>query len=178
MQKGGSVTVPMDDPRDNVLQFKREKREGTLIPVRKGFDGCKHAQAIVDQGTRSVSCATCKAPLDAFTVLYELATKQRRWLGELDAWDAYRDSKLSERYGAVWEERSGDVKAPPEDPEMKRVWDTFREYLGESFCAMYRLKQRKRSGTFWYGRTTNGGAVSYNYAREQLLTKVGKGGSA
>jgi hypothetical protein len=168
------MNIPMDapDPRSNLIEFKREKRTGTLEPVRRRYNDCQHERAQINEGSRSVTCAKCKAALDAFDVLYELATKQRRWLEELDAWDAYRDSKLSERYDTQWERDHEEVTEPPEEPALRRIWDTFAAYLKGNFCAMYKRKQRKRKGPEWYGRSTTGGIVSYEYARSRMVPQL------
>lgn len=165
------MTISEPDPKSNLIQFKRAKHQGTLEPIRSS-GGCRHERCTVDEEKRIVACCACQTILDPFTVLYELAWKQRRWLEELDAWDAYRDSKLSERYDQVWQERKGDIIEPPQDPETRRVWNVFDKYFGERFCGMYRLKARKREGPLWYGRSVTGGCVSFDYAQRELMTKA------
>jgi hypothetical protein len=160
------------DPKSNLIEFTRQKRDGTIQAVRAPYGACEHLRVTVDQATKSVACRECKTPLDAFTVLWELAIKQRRWLDQLDEWDAYRDSLLSQRYDLEWQRRQDDVTAPPDDPAIRKVWDTFHAYIGDSFCAMYRRNAKKRTGVLWYGRTSNGGCVSYDYARSQLVPKI------
>lgn len=170
------MNIPMDnpDPKSNLIEFKRGKREGTIEPVRAAYDSCKHERVMVDEATRTVSCRTCKTPLDAFAVLYELAHKQRRWLDELDHWDAYRESKLADRYDLQWEKDQGEVKHPPTDPASLAIWQSFHRYLGDTFCGMYRRKRGKRNGPEWYGRTTTGGVFSHEWVRQRLLPKTEK----
>ena len=98
-----TIKMPEDDPKSNLIGFPIGKRKGTLEPVRKKYDACKHEAVFVEDGIREVTCQKCGVVLDAFTVLFELAWKQRRWLEELDAWDALRESRLSDRYDAQWE---------------------------------------------------------------------------
>lgn len=160
------------DPQAKLIEFKRPQREGTLRPVRKTYDSCKHASCFVDEGKREVTCQSCKVLLDPFTVLYEMAMKQRQWLEELDQWDARRDSILSERYDAQWEKDKAEVRSPPSDPETLRIWRTFEGYLKGKFVSMYRRKARLRSGPEWYGRSSDGGMVSFEYARSQMVPKM------
>jgi len=159
------------DPKSNIVAFKA-KRQGNLEPVRKGYNACKHERVTVDEATRSVACRDCKVKLDAFTVLYEMAWKQRHWLEELDQWDAYRQSQLSERYDLEWEQTHEGVTSPPTDPEILKVWNIFQKYFKKGeFCGMHHRKTRKRNGPEWYGRSTYGACVSYEYARSQLIPK-------
>ena len=160
------------DPKSNLVTFKSQKREGSLKPIRKSYDSCRHKNCYVDEGKRQVTCRKCGIILDAFQVLYEMALKQRMWLEELDEWDALRDSRLSDRYDMEWERESGEVKSPPSDPEAVKAWNVFKSYFGEKFVSMYRRKHRLRSGPDWYGRSTYGACVSFEYARQQLIPKV------
>lgn len=166
------IKMEYPDPKSKVVEFKREKRVGSLVPLQARYGSCRHERATIIESSRSVECSACKCPLDAFTVLYELAHKQRRWLEDLDAWDAHRDSMLSERYDQEWQQRVGDVIDPPTNPADRRIWDVFHEYMGAKFCGMYKRKQRKRNGPGWYGRSVDGACVSYEYARSRLVEKV------
>ena len=163
---------PDTDPQSNLIEFKRQPREGTLKPVRAPYGACKHERVTVSEATRTVTCSACDTELDAFAVLLEMAHKQRRWLNELDEWDARRDSLLSERYDREWERKAGDIVSPPTDLTTLRIWETFHAYLKDKFCGMYRRKARKRYGAMWYGRTSNGGCVSYEYARSRLIPEI------
>lgn len=167
------LPFPSSDPKSNLVEFKREKRVGSITPVPRSYGSCRHDQTIVDEANRAVTCSKCGALLDAFTVLYEMAKKQRRWLDELDQWDAYRESKLSDRYDEKWARNSQDITSPPIDPETRKVWDVFDKYWGEKFCGMYKLKARKQNGPQWYGKSIHGGCASFEYVRNQLITKVG-----
>jgi len=162
------------DPQNNVIAFKRPKREesGTIKPVSKTYESCKHESVYVDEGKREVTCQACKAILDAFQVLYEMALKQRRWLRELDEWEARRDSMLSHRYDEQWAKEKAEISSPPTDPETLLVWETFRDYFKGKFVAMYSRKMRLRNGPQWYGRSNYGGTVSFEYARQQLVQKL------
>lgn len=161
------------DPQSNLVEFKHpKKREGTMIPVRRNYDDCKHPKFTVNESTRTVECQTCKTQMDAFNVLYEMAIKQRRWLEEMDEWDARRQSLLSERYDEEWGKCKDDIIEPPSDPTLRRIWDVFQAYYGSKFTAMYRRKQRLRTGPEWYGKSTYGACVSYEYARHQLIPKA------
>ncbi len=162
----------MNDPDSNLIQFKRPKREGTLVPVRKTYDSCKHDKCFVDEGTRLVTCQNCSAKMDPFDVLLQLAHKQRRWLEDIDSWEAMRDSRLSDRYDKEWEDHKDDVCSPPSDQRTFTIWETFRIYFKGSFVSMYRRKTRLRSGPEWYGRSNHGSTVSFEYARNQLLPKT------
>jgi hypothetical protein len=173
------MNIPFNapDPKSNLIEFKREKRTGTLEAVRAGYDACKHERLIISEEKRIVTCRACKTPLDPFTILFEFANKQRRWLDELDSWDAYRESKLAERYDLEWAEGLADIKGPPTDPEIRMIWDTFHAVLKDKFCGMYQRKKRKHAGPQWYGRSTSGGIYSYEFARQGLTPKVVPGGS-
>jgi len=159
-------------PLSNIVEFTRKKREPGLQVARVGPDACRHHYLVVDEEKRAVRCRDCGVSLDPFQVLWEMANKERRWLDDLEAWEAMRDSRLADRYDAEWERRAGDVIEPPAAPELRKVWDVFAAALGEKFCAMYRRKARKRSGTEWYGRDTRGGTVSLEYARALLVPKI------
>jgi hypothetical protein len=167
-----TIKMPEDDPKSNLIGFPIGKRKGTLEPVRKKYDACKHEAVFVEDGIREVTCQKCGVVLDAFTVLFELAWKQRRWLEELDAWDALRESRLSDRYDAQWERDHEAVVAPPADPSLREVWDVFHSYFGDKFCGMYNRKKRKRMGPGWYGKSTYGATVSLEYARSSMIAKA------
>jgi hypothetical protein len=156
---------------ENLIEFKRGPREGTLNPVRAKWDSCRHKYTVIDEETRTVECRDCKTHLDAFTVLWEIAIQERRCLEELDAWEARQTSLLSDRYDEIWLSHSCDVTVPPEDPEIRQVWDIFAEYFGPKFTSMYRRKKGKRAGMEWYGRSNHGMTVSFMYARSQLATR-------
>ena len=164
--------LDVDSPQSNIIEFKKGKREGTLKPVRASYDACKHVNMFVDEATREVSCQKCGTKLDAFSVLFELAHKQRRWLEELDEWDARRESILSERYDQQWERDHEGIAEPPSDPSLRRVWDTFHSVMGDKFCRMYRRNHRKRNGPEWYGVSTEGMRLSYEYARSKMIPKA------
>jgi hypothetical protein len=138
-----TIKMPDDDPKSNLIGFPIGKRKGTLEPVRKKYDACKHEAVFVEDGIREVTCQKCGVVLDAFTVLFELAWKQRRWLEELDAWDALRESRLSDRYDAQWERDHEAVVAPPADPSLREVWDVFHSYFGDKFCGMSGIRRRR-----------------------------------
>lgn len=145
-----TIEIPQNDPVSNLIAFEKGKRKGTLEPVRAKYDGCRHVSVFVEDGIRQVTCQTCSVVLDAFTVLLEMAYKQRQWLEELDAWDALRESRLSDRYDEQWARDHEGVTSPPTDPELRKIWDVFHSYFGSKFCGMYRLKSRKRNGPMWY----------------------------
>lgn len=168
------VKIEESDPLSNLIQFTREKREPQLKITKKRFDACPHLSLYVDEEKRRVTCQKCAVELDAFAVLLEMAHKERRGLWDLEAWEAMRDSRLSDRYDAEWQKHREDITAPPSDPELREIWETFRAYLGEKFCAMYRLKQRKKTGPWWYGRDTRGCCVSLEYVRSSLIPKAVK----
>ena len=170
----GRVGKPMTeaDPKGNLIEFKKAPRTPNLLPVRPAYDSCKHQRVYVKEGCREVTCRDCKAKLDAFTVLLEMAHKERRWLEDLDAWDARRESMLGERYDEQWERDHDGVLTPPEDPQLRRIWDTFHQAIGEKFCRMYSRKRRKRNGPEWYGVSTDGMGLSYEYARSCLVRKA------
>lgn len=162
------------DPKSNLVEFKKGKREPTMQVARHNYDACRHIHTIIDNDTRSVTCRDCKILLDAFTVLLELAHKERRWLSDLDEWDARRESLLAERYDEQWAKQQATTTEPPADRELRKIWDDFGAYLGPKFCGMYRRKQRKINGPDWYGKTTDGGMYSYEYVRSQLVPKAVK----
>lgn len=160
------------DPQSNLIQFKRPKREGNLKAVHKTYDSCRHNKCFVDEGKRLVTCQACGVFLDPFQVLYEMALKERKWLNELDEWDARRESVLSQRYDEQWEEERGWIKSPPEDAATLRIWETFRAYFNGTFVAMFKRKQRLRSGPEWFGKSTYGACVSLEFANSQLIPKA------
>jgi hypothetical protein len=164
--------MPEEDPKSNLISFQKGKRKGTLEPVRAKYDACKHESVFVEDGTREVTCQKCHVVLDAFTVLLEMSYKQRRWLEELDSWDALRESRLSDRYDEQWARDHEGVIAPPENPELRKIWDIFHAYFGARFCGMYSRKRRKRQGPEWYGKGAYGGTVSLEYARHCLTSKA------
>lgn len=165
--------MPEDtDPKSNIIDFQKAKRKGTLEPVRKKYDACKHAAVFVEDGIRQVSCQKCGVVLDAFTVLLDMAYQQRRWLEELDAWDAYRESKLSERYDERWARDHEGIIETPTDPDLRKIWEVFHAYFGDKFCGMYSRRRRKRTGPDWYGKSISGGMVSLEYARSTLVAKA------
>ena len=126
----------------------------------------------MEDGIREVTCQKCGVVLDAFTVLFELAWKQRRWLEELDEWDALRESRLSDRYDEKWAEDHENISAPPTDPALLKIWDVFHSYFGDKFCGMYKRKRRLRNGPDWYGKSNYGATVSLEYAQSVLIAKV------
>lgn len=164
------------DPQSNLIAFEKGKRKGTLDPVRAKYDACKHESVFVEDGTREVTCQKCGVVLDAFAVLLEMAWKQRRWLEQLDEWDALRESRLSDRYDEQWARDHEGVTAPPSDPELRKIWDVFHSYFGGKFCGMYSRKRRKLKGPYWYGKSTYGATVSLDYARSVLISKTRKCG--
>ena len=166
------IPISQDDPKGKLIQFKARKRTGTLERVRAPYGACKHERIYVVESRREIECQSCKTKLDPFAVLLELATKQRRWLEELDAWDAYRESKLSERYDEQWERDHEGVLEPPADTSLRNIWDTFNSAIGEGFCGMYRRRSRMRNGPEWYGRGAHGLVISYEYARSKLVPKA------
>ena len=162
----------VNDPKSNIIDFVKGKRKGTLEPKRAKYDSCKHEAVFVEDGIRQVTCQKCGVVLDAFTVLLDMAYKQRSWLEELDAWDALRESRLSDRYDEQWARDHEGVIAPPFDPLLKKIWDAFHSYFGDKFCGMYSRKSRKRIGPEWYGKSTYGGCVSLEYARNARISKA------
>jgi hypothetical protein len=160
------------DPQSNIIEFTRKKREPLLSPVRAGYQACRHPRCWVNEEKRTVSCRDCNTELDAFTVLWEMAKTERRWLDDMEAWEAMRDSRLSDRYDAEWQRHVDDIIEPPADPKLRRIWETFHAVLGDKFCAMYHRKRRKRKGPDWYGRDTRGCTVSLEYARSCLVPKA------
>jgi hypothetical protein len=166
------VDHPQTDPKSNLIAFEKAKRKGTLEPVRAKYDSCRHESVFVEDGIRQVTCQKCGVVLDAFAVLLEMAYKQRRWLEDMDTWEAMRDSRLSDRYDEKWARDHEGIIEPPADPEQRKVWDVFCAYFGDKFCGMYERKRRKRTGPMWYGKGTNGVTVSLNYARSTLTPKA------
>ncbi len=160
------------DPLANVVEFTRKKREPSLSVKRAGYASCRHLTVFVDEEKRIITCRKCEAILDPFLFLLEMANRERRWLDDLEAWEAMRDSRLSDRYDAEWQRHVDDVIEPPTDPVLRGIWDTFSAVLGDKFCAMYRRRARKRNGPYWYGRDTRGMTVSLEYARSQLILKM------
>ncbi len=168
------IPIPQDDPKAKVVVLK-PSRKPTMEITPKDYAACRHERVFITEEKRMVKCQSCKTILDAFTVLVELARRERRWLQELDAWDAYRESKLAERYDKTWERYANDVTTPPEDPELRRIWNTFERHLGGKFTAMFRRKKGLKRGPEWYARTQTGGCFSYEFVRNQLMPKVGVG---
>lgn len=163
----------VEDPKENLLEFKRMKRQGTLEPIHSGYNSCRHKYTLIDQEHREVTCRDCAAKLDPFQVLLDLANKQRQVLDEIEAWEARQESLLSERYDEIWLRHAGDIKEPPpEDAEERKVWEIFSAYFGDKFTGMYRIKKGKRSGMTWYGRSCTGSCVSLVYARSQLSPRL------
>lgn len=160
------------DPQSNIIEFTRAKREPNIKIERRGYSDCLHPRTTVHESTRTVTCSICGTLLDAFTVLWEMATKQRRWLDDLEAWEARRDTMLSERYDLEWARRSGDIKEPPQDSQLREIWNTFYAVMGDKFCGMYLRKKRKRTGPLWYGRNIHGSCISLDYARSLLSTRI------
>lgn len=160
------------EPPSKLISFKRKPREGTLEPKRAGYDACRHKYTIVDQEKRAVTCRDCETALDPFQVLWELAIKQRSVNDDLDAWQARQESLLSDRYDQVWLRHAGDITVPPDDPELRQVWDIFHAYFGDKFTGMFRRKQGKRNGIEWYGRSLHSSVVSLVYARSMLAPKL------
>jgi hypothetical protein len=171
-----TVIIKMEDlnpdPLSNVIEFTRKKREPLLEPKRADYKACRHVRTTVDEEKRVVSCRDCEAQLDPFQVLWEMANKERRWLDDLEAWEAMRDSRLSDRYDAEWQRHVDDIIEPPTDRRLREIWDTFHGALGDGFCAMYHRKRRKRRGPEWYGRDNRGSTVSLEYARAVLVPKI------
>jgi hypothetical protein len=161
------------DPLSNVIEFTRKKREPQLGTVRAGYQACRHPRVWVNEEKRIVSCQDCATELDPFQVLWEMAKKERRWLDDLEAWEAMRDSRLSDRYDEEWGRHAGDIIEPPTDPKLLEMWEIFRAILGDKFCGMYHRKRRKRCGPEWYGRNVSGACVSLEYARSVLVPKIG-----
>lgn len=168
-----TIEMSKDDPQAKVVELKKGPRQGQFEIKRKSWDGCRHNRTIVDEQNRAVRCRDCEVPLDAFTVLLELAHRERRWLEELDAWDAYRESTLAQRYDTEWQRNQGrEITEPPSDPAIRKVWDYFNHHLGSKFAGLYRRKSRKRSGTEWYGKTIDGGLLSIEWVRKQSAVKL------
>jgi len=161
-----------DPLSSNLIEFTRKKREPLLGTVRAGYQSCRHPRVSVNEEKRIVSCRDCDAELDPFQVLWEMAVHERRWLDDLEAWEAMRDSLLSDRYDAEWQRHVDDIVEPPADRRLREIWETFHAVLGDKFCAMYHRKRRKRRGPEWYGRDTRGSCVSLQYARSLLVPKV------
>ena len=130
------------------------------------------AVSTVSEEKRTVRCRDCDTLLDPFQVLWQMAIKERRWLSDLETWEARRDSLLGERYDAEWIKHVEDVVDPPSNPRLREIWDTFHAYMGDKFCAMYRRKHRQTKGTLWYGRDVRGSCVSIEYVRSQLAPKL------
>jgi hypothetical protein len=170
------VIVKMEDlvidPLSNVVEFTGKKREPLLRPVRADYKACRHPRVWVNEEKRIVSCRDCETQLDPFHVLWEMAIKERGWLNDLEAWEAMRDSRLSDRYDAEWQRHVDDIIEPPTDRRSREIWETFHAVLGDKFCAMYHRKSRKRRGPEWYGRDTRGCTVSLEYARSVLVPKI------
>jgi hypothetical protein len=166
------IKIEESDPLSNVIQFKREQRKPQLQIREPASDACRHINVYVEKETRLVTCQKCDTQLDAFAVLLEMAKKERRWLWDLETWEAMRDSRLSDRYDLEWQKRSGDIVDPPSDLELREIWELFHGYLGDKFCGMYRRKARKRTGPMWYARTTQGGRLSLDYVRSALIPKA------
>ena len=166
------VIIPEDDPKGNLIEFKKAPRVASLLPVRPKYDACRHPRVYVAEETRGVECRDCGIGLDAFTVLLEMAHRERRWLEDLDAWEAKRESFLGERYDEQWERDHEGIVEPPAEPRLRAIWDTFHAVLGEKFCRMYERKRRKRCGPDWYGVSTDGAYISYEYARSKLVPKA------
>lgn len=59
---------------------------------------CFHRRHMLDEGTKTVSCGTCGAPLEAFQVLLDYAHRERHW--------RYLDGEAREA-----EKRLGELKA-------------------------------------------------------------------
>jgi hypothetical protein len=167
-----TIELPQEDPKSNLIAFDKGKRKGTLEPVRAGYDACRHKSVFVEEAKRQVTCQKCGAILDAFEVLLEFANKQRRWLDELDEWEAMQTSRLADRYDEQWARDHEGIVTPPEDPATRKVWDIFHAYFGDKFCGMYNRQRRKRYGPEWYGKGTNGLTVSLEYARKCLVPKA------
>lgn len=170
------MTVKMEDatpdPLSNVIEFIGKKRKPLLDAVRADYKACRHDRVTVSEEKRVVSCRDCGTELDAFQVLWEMAIKERRWLDDLEAWEAMRDSRLSDRYDAEWQRHMDDIVEPPTDRKLREIWETFHAVLGDKFCAMYHRKRRKRRGPEWYGRDNRGCTVSLEYARSTLVPKM------
>lgn len=160
------------DPLSNLIEFTRKKREPSLGAVRAGYEACHHPRVWVNEEKRIVSCRDCETELDPFQVLWEMATKERRWLDDMETWEAMRDSRLSDRYDAEWQKHVDDIIEPPTDKRLREIWETFHAVLGDKFCAMYHRKKRKRYGPEWYGRDTRGMTLSLEYARSVLVPKI------
>jgi hypothetical protein len=160
------------DPLSNIIEFTRKKREPLLGAVRAGYKSCRHVRVWVNEEKRIVSCRDCETELDAFQVLWEMAIKERGWLTDLEAWEAMRDSRLSDRYDAEWQHHVDDIIEPPTDPQLRKIWETFHSVLGDKFCTMFHRKRRKRRGPEWYGRDTRGRTVSLEYAKSVLVQKI------
>jgi len=162
------------DPLSNVVEFTRKKREPSIEIKPAPCDACRHLQVYVDEEKRLVVCRKCKTIIDAFQFLVEMAHQERRWLNDLEGWEAMRDARLSERYDAEWMRHIDDIIEPPTDPQLLVIWNTFHSVLGDKFCAMYKRKKRKTKGPLWYGRDTRGCTISLEYARHQLTPKIVK----
>lgn len=165
-------TPKTPDPTSNLIEMKPRKREPLLQIAPTNYDRCRHHAVLVDSDDRKLTCKDCKEVLDPFTVVEEMARKERQWIWDVEEWTARRDSMLAERYDEKWEKEKDYIRTPPEDPELLKVWNIFRAYFGEKFCAMYERKQRLRSGPQWRGLDTKGGMVSLEWAKSQLIPKA------
>lgn len=167
------MEIPFPDsptsPDSNIVEFKPKPTEPTLKIVERPWDACRHPNVFVDEDERKVRCQGCKAELDPFNVILAFARKERAWIVDVETWEARNTSILSDRYDQQWERDKAEIRMPPTDQEDRRVWDTFRQFYGDSFCSMYKRKPRKTRGPQWYGRNTRGSMVSYEYARQQLM---------
>lgn len=80
--------------RDFGGRAEARERSDRLFP-------CRHETTEVDEVARTVTCASCSAPLDAFQVLLEYSRNERHWRGwqsEVDRCQAeLKELKAEER---------------------------------------------------------------------------------
>src|ERR1035438_4444385 len=134
-----NIKIESPDPLSNVISFERKKREPSLAVKRTNVGPeCRHIAVFVDPEMRVVTCQNCRAALDPFQVVLEMAHKERRWLYDLEEWEAMRDSRLSDRYDEEWQKQNAEISEPPQVLELREIWDVFHAVLGDKFCAMYK----------------------------------------
>jgi hypothetical protein len=70
-----------DDTPDNVLRptFGQPSELGKQTDITRRGPYCFHRQYELDEGSKTVACGKCGAPLEAFQILLEYAHDERHW---------------------------------------------------------------------------------------------------
>lgn len=70
-----SLELVPDPPMAAVIRLDFDRQS----EIRRDGPYCSHRQYEIDEGTKTVVCGKCGAPLDAFQLLLDYATRERSW---------------------------------------------------------------------------------------------------